>query len=103
MPALEAHLDRFQAEGAVLLGINGDSLYSHQAWIQHHGLRYPLLSDLHRTVCKAYGVWNPERNAPRRATFILDRAGVVRFKEEYPPGQLPDPARLLDAVRAIPD
>lgn len=101
MPALEAHLDAFTQAGTAVLGINGDSTYSHEAWARHHALRYPLLSDLHRTVCQAYGVWNPERNAPRRATFILDRAGIVRFKEEYAPGQLPDAARLLAAARGI--
>jgi peroxiredoxin (alkyl hydroperoxide reductase subunit C) len=101
MPALEARRKDFEAAGAVILGISIDSVYSHDAWARHHGLSYPLLSDIHRRVCQAYGVHNAERNCARRATFILDRAGVVRFKEEYGPGQLPDPERLLRAVQAL--
>ena len=101
MPALEARLRDFEAVGAAILGISIDSVYSHDAWARHHALSYPLLSDMHRTVCQAYGVYNAERNCARRATFIVDRAGVVRFKEEYGPGQLPDPDRLLQVVRSL--
>lgn len=31
----------------------------------------------------------------------LDKAGVVRFREEYGTGQLPDPERLLEVVRGL--
>lgn len=101
MPALEARRNDFEAAGAVILGISIDSVYSHDAWARHHGLSYPLLSDIHRTACQAYGIHNAERNCARRATFIVDSAGVVRFKEEYGPGQLPDPDRLLQVVRTL--
>ena len=101
MPALEARQGEFQAAGAVVLGISVDSTYSHDAWAQHHGLTFPLLSDIHRTACQAYGVHNVERNCARRSVFIVDKQGVVRFKEEYGPGQLPDPDRLLQAIRAL--
>ena len=101
MPALEARRNDFEAVGAVILGISSDSVYSHDAWARHHGLSYPLLSDIHRAACQAYGIHNAERNCARRATFIVDRAGVVRFKEEYGTGQLPDPERLLQVVRTL--
>lgn len=101
MPALEARLGEFEAAGAAILGISIDSVYSHDAWARHHGLSYPLLSDIHRTVCQAYGVYNGERHCARRATFVVDRQGVVRFKEEYGPGELPDPDRLLRAVKGL--
>src|SRR5574342_251034 len=98
MPALEARLNDFQAAGAAVLGISIDSVYSHDAWAAHYCLSFPLLSDIHRTVCRAYGVHNVERNCARRSVFIVDREGIVRFKEEYGPGQLPDPEALLRAI-----
>ncbi len=101
MPALEARLRDFEAAGAAVLGISGDSVYSHDAWARHHGLSYPLLSDIHRTVCRAYGVYNAERNCARRSVFIVDKEGVVRFTEEYGSGQLPDPERLLQVVKDL--
>lgn len=101
MPALEARREEFEIAGATILGISADSTYSHEAWARHHALSYPLLSDIHRTVCQAYGVYNPERNCAQRATFIVDKAGIVRFKEVYGPGQLPDPERLLAVVKSL--
>lgn len=101
MPALEARRKDFEAAGAAILGISIDSVYSHDAWARHHRLSYPLVSDIHRTACEAYGVYNPERNCARRSTFIVDRLGVVRFKELYGRGQLPDPDRLLSALKAL--
>jgi peroxiredoxin (alkyl hydroperoxide reductase subunit C) len=101
MPALEARLEEFERANAVVLGISCDSVYSHDAWARHHGLSYPLLSDIHRTVCQAYGVHNAERNCARRAVFIVDTHGIVRFKEEFAPGHLPDPERLLRALNDL--
>jgi len=101
MPALEARLKEFEAAGVAILGISIDSVYSHDAWARHHGLSFPLLSDIHRTVCQAYGVHNAERNCARRSVFIVDKEGVIRFTEEYGPGQLPDPERLLQVVKGL--
>ena len=84
-----------------MLGISCDSTYSHEAWSRHHSLSYPLLSDIHRTVCRAYGVHNAERNCAKRSIFIVDKHGVLRFKEEFGPGQLPDPERLLQIVKDL--
>jgi peroxiredoxin len=101
MPALEARLADFQAAGAAILGISIDSVYSHDAWAGHHSLSFPLLSDIHRTVCRAYGVYNAERNCAKRSVFIVDKEGTVRFKEEYGPGQLPNPDALLRVVKDL--
>jgi len=101
MPALEARLKEFDAAGATILGVSGDSVFSHDAWARHLHLSYPLLSDIHRTICQAYGVHNAERNCARRSVFIIDKQGILRFKEEYGPGKLPDPERLLQVVREL--
>jgi peroxiredoxin len=103
MPALEARLKEFEAAGATILGVSADSTYSHDAWARHLGLSYPLLSDMHRAVCQAYGVYNRQRNCARRATFIVDKKGVIQFTEVYQPGQLPDPDRLLQKVKELGD
>ena len=101
MPALEARLKEFEVVEAAILGVSCDSVYSHDAWARYHGLSYPLLSDIHREVCQAYGVYNAARNCARRSVFIIDKQGIVRFKEEYGPGQLPDPERLLQVIRGL--
>ena len=101
MPALEARHKEFEAAEAAVLGISCDSVYSHDAWARHLGLSYPLLSDIHRTVCQRYGVYNAERNCAKRAVFVVDMGGILRFTEEYGPGQLPDPDALLQVLKGL--
>ena len=67
------------------------------------GLPYPELSDWHPKgqVTAAYDLWNPERGAGTRAVIIVDPEGVIRFREVYPPGTIPDPETILQAVADI--
>ncbi len=67
------------------------------------GLPYPELSDWHPKgrVTEAYDLWNEERGAGTRAVVIVDRAGVIRYRQTYQPGTLPDPAEILQAVAAL--
>ena len=42
----------------------------------------------------AYGIYNEERGIASRAVFIIDKNGIVRFKQLYDRG-LPSPADIL--------
>ena len=61
------------------------------------GLPYPLLADFHPKgeVAQAYGVWNPDKGTSLRAVAIIDKQGILRFRQTYQSGQLPDPDALL--------
>ena len=67
------------------------------------GLPYPELSDWHPhgKATKAYGLWNEERGAGARAVFVVDKQGVVRYKETYDAGVIPDPATILAEVEKL--
>ena len=67
------------------------------------GLSYPELSDFHPKgeVTTAYGLWNEERGAGTRAVIIVDKDGIVRFRQTYEPGTLPEPARILDELKNL--
>ncbi len=102
MPAFDKRVRDFEAVNTQVLGISTDSPFSHENWAKTVGIsHYPLLSDVHRDVSRAYGVYWPEWNANVRATFIVDRAGTVRFVERYGRGELPDPDRVLTEVRKL--
>jgi len=102
MPAFDRRIPDFEAANAQVLGISTDTPFSHEAWAKAVGIsRYPLLSDIHREVARAYGVYWPEWNANVRATFVIDRDGIVRFVERYAKGQLPDPDRILAEVTKL--
>jgi len=100
MPAFDRRIRDFEAVNTQVLGISTDSPFSHENWAKSVGIsHYPLLSDLHRSVARDYGVYWPEYNANNRVTYIIDEAGVVRFVERYGRGQLPDPDRILAEVK----
>jgi alkyl hydroperoxide reductase subunit AhpC len=65
----------------VVLGISGDTPFSHAEYHKRHALPFPLLSDVHRKVIQAYGVWDEERNVAYRSTVIVDRDGKVRWSQ----------------------
>jgi alkyl hydroperoxide reductase subunit AhpC len=102
MPAFDRRIGDFEAANTQVLGISTDSPFSHENWAKSVGIsHYPLLSDLHRSVARDYGVYWPEYNANNRVTYIIDEAGVVRFVERYGRGQLPDPERILAEVKKL--
>lgn len=62
-----------------MLGISGDTSFSHAEFHKRHALPFPLLSDVHRSVIQAYGVWDEERNVAYRSTVVVDREGKPRW------------------------
>jgi peroxiredoxin Q/BCP len=66
------------AAGITVVGISADSVESHERFRDRHALPYPLLADVDKTVVRAYGVAGPVGFGVRRATFLIDRDGVIR-------------------------
>jgi peroxiredoxin len=102
MPAFDKRVSDFEAANTQVLGISTDSPFSHDNWAKSVGIQnYPLLSDMHRTVAKDYGIYSPEMNINSRATFIVDRNGKLTFTEKYGKGELPDPDKILAEVKKL--
>ena len=76
-------LERFEAYGEVL-AISTDSVYSHRAWAEKLGLKHRLLSDVHRVVAKAYGLYFPDANINQRATVIIGKNGKAAWVKVEP-------------------
>ena len=96
--------DQVSEADAELLGISGDHVWAHKAFAKGMGgLPYPLLADWGMNVVKQYGAYNPERNAPKRVVYLLDRDGVVRFKnaafDARDPGHY---AQVLEELANLP-
>jgi peroxiredoxin len=64
-----------------VLGISGDSPFSHAEFHKRNALPFPLLSDVHRKVIQAYDVWDEERNVAYRSTAIVDLDGKLRWSQ----------------------
>ena len=87
---------------AQLFGISGDHIWAHKAYAESlGGLPFPLLADWGMEVTKRYGVHNPERNVPRRSVFVIDREGVIRFKNTAFDAR--DPGHYAEVLEQIAD
>jgi peroxiredoxin len=96
MGQLQGEIGRFEEKGAKVLAVSVDSPWSHKAWADESGIRFPLLSDLHREVVEDYRVKH-EAGFPERAYFIIDKEGVVRTKRiEDSPGDQPEVEDVLE-------
>jgi alkyl hydroperoxide reductase subunit AhpC len=80
--ALRDELPRFQNDAVQTLTISVDSFFVHRVWADQEGFDFPLLADFwpHGEVARRYGVFDEQKGSARRATFLVDTEGVVRWK-----------------------
>ena len=75
-----------------------------KAWAEQlGGIPFPLLSDYwpHGEIGKAYGVFNDERGMDKRAAFLVDGKGVIRWAKVYEPGTFPESKDLLEELKKL--
>ena len=70
--------EAFVEAGAEVVGISSDSVDSHDRFADKHRLPMTLLSDPGGQVRALFGVKATLGLFPGRATFVIDRKGVVR-------------------------
>jgi glutaredoxin-dependent peroxiredoxin len=80
--------------GATVYGISVDSPFAQEAWAKANKISVPLLSDLNKTVTKAYDVVFPNLagvgDTAARAAFVIGKDGVIKYSEQTPtPKDLP--------------
>ena len=72
------HYAEFQAAGAEIIGVSADSVASHQAFAENHGLPFTLLADPNNTLREAFGVPETLGFLAGRVTYICDNKGIIR-------------------------
>jgi peroxiredoxin/glutaredoxin len=103
VPAVQAGLSQFEALHAQVLGINVESIPGLKAWAKSIGdITYPLLSDFypHGQVAQAYGIMRPE-GFSERATFVVDKEGLVRYRDIHAIDQVPDNEEVFKVLREL--
>jgi len=94
--------DRFAElsdEQTEILAVSCDHMYSLRAYADRDGYPFSLLSDYwpHGGVSRAYEIFDAELGCSGRATFVIDRQGVVRWSVDH---DIPQ-ARNLDEYVAV--
>lgn len=90
MKCVNEEMNAWSAKGAQVVGVSCDSFAANKAWAEKEGFRQTLLCDMHRDVCKAYGLYWPDLNVSQRGTVVIgksgDGRGVVKFVQARQPG-----------------
>lgn len=84
--ALSDRYDEFVENGAAVLGVSTDSVFSHRAWLETprdkngiHGCNFPLASDITKQVARDYGVLIEDEGVALRGLFIIDPNGELQY------------------------
>ncbi len=88
-----------------MLGVSADAAPTLTAFTKENDIHFPLLSDFRRQMLPEYDAMVTDQNSPiyryaKRAYFILDKQGVVRYmKVEENPLNLLSADEVLKAVK----
>ena len=93
----------FQKQNAELLGISVDGKWCHTAFSKDRNLHFPLLADFEPKgeVSRAYQVYVDESGACKRALYVLDEEGVIRWSHLSPVGVNPGADGILEALESM--
>ncbi len=96
----------FKDRDTVIYGVSTDSEFVHLAWRLNHAdlkeLPFPMLSDIKRELSTALGILDKESGVAKRATFLVDPDGIIRFVyvTDMSVGRNPQEVlRVLDALQ----
>ena len=81
MAGIRDRLDEFMTFDTEVIGVSCDPLFALRAFADSDGLNFPLLSDFwpHGKVSRDYDVFDEVRGCPRRSSYVIDKAGDLRW------------------------
>ncbi len=108
MKAYQADIAKFEQSNTQVLGISVDSFAANRRFKEDIGATFPLLSDFKRKTVREYGIYDEEGGYGTRATFTIDKDGIIRHIEQgkdaidptgaYRSSPWPSPARRRRAA-----
>lgn len=106
MCAFRDGLSELQQLKAKVVGISGDSFFTHEAFRKANNLNFDLLSDYDHNVAALYGVRYDDflglRGACKRSVFIIDGSGTVRYRwVTENAGNLPDLEQIKKELASL--
>ncbi len=107
--AHDKRIDEFKKRGVEVVCVSIDSQFSHFSWrntpVEKGGIgpiRFPMVADVKHEIAQAYGIEHPEVGVALRASFLIDKDGVVRHQvvNDLPLGRNVDEMlRVVDALQ----
>ncbi|MGD9790874.1 MAG: redoxin domain-containing protein [Phycisphaerales bacterium] len=83
MKCVTSDMANWTGKGMSVVGISCDSFAANKAWSEQEGYTHPILSDLKREVCKAYGLYWADLNVAQRGTAVIGKDASGRGKVKH--------------------
>jgi peroxiredoxin len=89
--------------GAEVLAISVDGIWSHLAFVKDRKLRFPVLADFEPkgAVSRAYGAYQAEPGESARALFVVDEQGTIAWSYLSPVAVNPGVDGILEALEKL--
>lgn len=96
-------MKQFEQLDAQVMGISVDSVWSHKAYADKMGIRYPLLADFHPrgAMASKYGAYLDDKGITGRSITIIDRDGNVAWNKNYEILTVPDVNEVAGALASV--
>jgi peroxiredoxin len=93
----------FTKHNAQLVGISVDSKWSHLAFSEQNQFQFPLLADFEPkgAVARLYEAYNEKEGECRRALYVIDENGIIRWRYLSPVGINPGADGILNALEQL--
>jgi peroxiredoxin (alkyl hydroperoxide reductase subunit C) len=100
MKAYQADIAKFEANDTQVFGLSVDSIFANREFAKQNGITFPILSDFaKRSVVRDYGIFNEEGGYGNRATFVIDKDGIIQHIKEG--NEAVDPTSAADACNIL--
>lgn len=96
-------MKNFDTLDAEVLGISVDSVWSHKAYAEKMGIKYPLLADFQPrgAVGEKFGVFLSDKGITGRSIFVIDKQGKVAWLKHYDIPVVPDIKEVASALATV--
>ena len=113
VPECTAELVAMRAAGwhrrndLAVIGLSGDSLFSHAAYAERYDLPFALVTDFHGGIAETYGLladeWEGHSHIPERAAVAIGGDWEVLALERAPPLEWTQPAPVERVATVLQD
>jgi peroxiredoxin len=96
-------MKKFDTLDAQVLGLSVDSAWSHKAYAEKMGIKYPLLADFNPrgAVAEQFGVYLADKGITGRAIAIVDKGGKIAWFKNYDIPVVPDINEVAAALAGV--
>lgn len=93
----------FESKNTQLIAISVDSRWCHAAYSEQRNIGFPILADFEPkgAVSRLYEVYDESEGTSRRALYLLDEKGIIRWNYLSPIDQNPGADGILKAIENL--